>query len=196
MPGGSPVSKARILKLLQEGFWKPYSEFRITTHQNRLPSGAAGFLLWRCRSSTSAKPGVGVQTSTHPDTHSFISFVHSDHRRAPTTYGVLVDVRPGAPRTSLKVRLDCPELSDNARWLGSPRKKATVMSGGLSAGAAVCKPPERGGGVHFMLTHEAGLENKAPSVSLCFVSLPLLCDYVPLFRETTLPPLMSFLSPD
>lgn len=108
-----------------------------------------------------------MQTSTHPATHSFISFVHSDHRRAPTTDGVLVDGRPGAPRTPLKVRLDCPELRDNVRCLGSPRKKATVMSGGLSAGAAVCKPPEQGGGVHFMLTHEAGQRTK-----------PLLSPYV------------------
>lgn len=172
MPGSSPVSKARILKLLQEGFWKPYSEFRITTHQNRLPSGAAGFLLWRCRSSTSAKPGVGVQTSTHPDTHSFISFVHSDHRRAPTTYGVLVDVRPGAPRTPLKVRLDCPELSDNARWLGSPRKKATVMSGGLSAGAAVCKASERGGGGTFHADTRGWPREQSPFCLLMFCFSP------------------------
>lgn len=44
-----------------------------------------------------------------------------------------------------------------------------------------------------MLTLEAGLhrENKATTVSSCFVCLSPSCDYIPLFPEASLPPLPS-----
>jgi hypothetical protein len=44
---------------------------------------------------------------------------------------------------------------------------------------------------NFTLTQKAGLKNKAFIVFLCFVCLPLLCDYIPLFPEASLPPLPS-----